>query len=219
MNSLPLAVRLKRRAHKSVALAQDVLMAEVYGIFPDCVLHGGTAIWRCYGGGRFSEDIDAYLPTHDEGAVRRFRRGVIAKGMEELKFKATENTVFGKFEHSGAVVSFEAALRPSPTHVVKPYEMLDGGFMLVNTLSPEELVLEKVSAYTSRRKVRDLYDIFFLLNLVNDKEKVLKSVAKMVREYRRPVDEGQLKVIVVAGAVPSSEDMLEGMRGWASQST
>ena len=28
---------------------------------PDATLYGGTAIWRCYGGNRFSEDIHIYL--------------------------------------------------------------------------------------------------------------------------------------------------------------
>lgn len=219
MTQIPLAERLKRRTHRSVALAQDILLVAVYDSFPDCVLHGGTAIWRCYGGGRFSEDIDVYLPKHDESATLRFREGILGKGMEELKFKATENTVFGKFEFSGAVVSLEAALRRSPDHMVKPYEMSDGAFMLVNALSPDELVLEKATAYSSRRKVRDLYDIFFLLNVVDDRERVARKIHKMILDYRRPVDEGQLKATVIAGAVPSSEDMLEGMKRWVRQST
>ncbi|MEM1546291.1 MAG: nucleotidyl transferase AbiEii/AbiGii toxin family protein [Candidatus Methanomethylicia archaeon] len=35
---------------------------EIYNSFPEAVIHGGTAIWRCYGSNRFSEDVDVYLP-------------------------------------------------------------------------------------------------------------------------------------------------------------
>jgi len=219
MSRPPLATRLKRRTHISIALAQDILMSEAYDAFPDCVLHGGTAIWRCYGGGRFSEDVDFYIPVRESGAARRFREGVFAKGMKELKFKVTENTIFGKYEHLGSVVSFEAALRRPPESVVKPYEMLDGNLMLVRTLTPEDLIQEKASAYGSRMKVRDLYDVFFLLNLVEVRAKVLGSVARMVEEHHRPVDQEQLKATVIAGVAPSWETMFEGVRRWVGQST
>jgi predicted nucleotidyltransferase component of viral defense system len=126
VSGVPLAGRLKRRNHRSVALAQDIIVTQAYDSFPGCVLHGGTAIWRCYGGGRFSEDVDAYLPAFSDFAARRFRRELAAKGMEELKFKASENTVFGKFSFSGATVSFEGALRQPPGRATMSYELLGG---------------------------------------------------------------------------------------------
>ncbi len=219
MSRPPLATRLKRRAHISIALAQDILMSEAYDAFPDCVLHGGTAIWRCYGGGRFSEDVDFYIPVREGNATPRFRAGVVAKGMKELEFKVTENAIFAKYDRLGSAVSFEAALRQPPESVVKPYEMLDGNLMLVRTLTPEDLILEKASSYASRMKVRDLYDVFFLLNLVEVRAKVLGSVARMVEEHRRPVDQEQLKATVIVGVAPSWETLFEGIRRWVSQST
>lgn len=219
MRSTPLGTRLKRRGHRSVALAQDMLVAEAYDAFPDCVLHGGTSIWRCYGGGRFSEDVDVYLPPREGDATRRFRGGLVAKGLKELKFKVTRNTVFGKYQMDGSVVSFEAALGKPPGSVVRPYEMLDGSLMLVRTLSPEDLIIEKALAYSSRRKVRDLYDIFFLLNLAEDRSRILVVVQRMVAEYHKPVDEDQLNATVIAGVAPSAEEMLGGIRRWARRST
>lgn len=219
MAAVPLAQRLKRRAHRSIALAQDVLVAQAYDSFPDCVLHGGTAIWRCYGGSRFSEDVDTYLPTCSDSAARRFRRGLAAKGVEELKFKASENTVFGRFSLSGASVSFEGALRRPPARVTTPYELLGGGYMLVVTLPPEALVAEKAAAYAARRKVRDLYDVFFLLNKVEDRRSVARNLASLVSGYRQPMDEAQLRATVLAGAVPSASEMIEGIRRWVKRST
>jgi predicted nucleotidyltransferase component of viral defense system len=219
MERLSLAARLKKRAHREVASAQDVMLAEAYGSFNECVLHGGAAIWRCYGGGRFSEVIDVYLPGYTSAAGLRFRSGLASKGMTELKFKAPESTVFGKFQLGGAIVSFEAALRQPPGRIIAPYETLGGGQMLVATLSPDDLLVEKSKAYVARRKVRDLYDVFFLLTLVPRTGKIREAINAISDSYGPPVDEGQLKATILAGAVPSAEEMIEGIRGWARKST
>jgi predicted nucleotidyltransferase component of viral defense system len=59
---IPLILRLKRANHKELAKAQDIIVKALYETFNEAVFHGGTCIWRCYGGNRFSEDIDVYLP-------------------------------------------------------------------------------------------------------------------------------------------------------------
>ena len=53
--------RLKKKLHREIALLQDELIDIIYSIEPNAVLHGGTAIWRCFQGNRFSEDLDFYL--------------------------------------------------------------------------------------------------------------------------------------------------------------
>ena len=55
--TLPMAMKLKREAHRKVAEAQDLIVVSTFDTFGDAVIHGGTAIWRCYGGNRFSEDV------------------------------------------------------------------------------------------------------------------------------------------------------------------
>ena len=57
---IPLALRIKKAQHKEIAEAQDIVVEELYRIFSKAVFHGGTSIWRCYNGNRFSEDIDVY---------------------------------------------------------------------------------------------------------------------------------------------------------------
>lgn len=57
---IPLEKRLRKRAQLEVALLQDEVIDLLYNIDSRLVLHGGTAIWRCYGGSRFSEDLDLY---------------------------------------------------------------------------------------------------------------------------------------------------------------
>ena len=45
-----------------LAELQDEVIDIIYNrVEPDAILYGGTAIWRCYGGSRFSEVIDIYL--------------------------------------------------------------------------------------------------------------------------------------------------------------
>lgn len=217
--SLPLSSRLKKRVHLQVALIQDILVAEAFDAFPDCVLHGGTAIWRCYGGSRFSEDVDAYLTAYAEERGKLFRRALSAKGLAVVKFKVTSTTLFGRFELEGVPVSFEGALRPPPGRAVMGYETLDGRKMLVAALLADDLLVEKAGAYADRRKVRDLYDVFFLLDRVENTQKVRKALSALVRGYRPPVDEPQLKATILAGVVPSADEMLEGVRIWVARST
>ncbi len=214
MPTLPLAMRLRKSIHKEVALAQDLVVMELYDNFPDAVLHGGTAIWRCYRGNRFSGDIDVYLPSAEKQRVGDLVLNLRAKGLTKLKFKGTTNTVFGKFSYSDAIVNLEIALRAVEGYTVKPFEMIDGNFMLVNTLGPEDLMLEKASAYKGRRKVRDLYDIFFLINLVEAKEGFLDSLREIIQSFKRPVDESELKTIIISGTIPTVEGMLEAIEKW-----
>ncbi|MDI6643012.1 MAG: hypothetical protein QMD95_03060, partial [Candidatus Hodarchaeaceae archaeon] len=58
---VPLHRRMRRERHRRIARAQDTVVETLYRVFPKGVLHGGIAIWRCYSGNRFSEDVDAYL--------------------------------------------------------------------------------------------------------------------------------------------------------------
>ena len=219
MHPVPLAARLKRRTHREVAFAQDVLVAEAFDIFPSCVLHGGTAIWRCYGGARFSEDVDADHPAYSAEKAARLRSALAAKGFRELKFKATAATMSVKLELGGAPLSFEAALRRPPARAVVGYETIEGGRMIVATLPPESLVAEKVAAYLAGRKVRDLFDVFFLLQGAAESGDALRAVRTLEEGYRPPLDERGLKALILAGAVPTAVEMLEGIRRWARRST
>src|SRR5712691_1990701 len=203
MLRVPLAERLKGRLQKAVALAQDLVVMAVYETYSDAVLHGGTAIWRCYHGNRFSEDVDLYLPSA-YGAEKLFELSgrLERRGFMTAKLKTTKNSVFAKFTLQEAVVSVEGARRSVSKTVIRRYETFDGAFMAVNTLTVEGLISEKVSAYLSRRKVRDLYDVFHLVNYVEEKEKARESVAELLLAAQEPVDEKVLKALLLSGSVP-----------------
>jgi len=213
---LPIDKKLKKRAHKIVALAQDMLVLEIYNNFPAAVIHGGTAAWRCYGSNRFSEDVDVYLPlTAKNLNMENFLDGLKRKGFAVEKFKKTNNSIFAKFSYMGVAVRYEVVFKNIRSFVTKPFEMSDGTSILVNTLKPEEMIEEKTSAYLKRRKVRDLYDIFFLLKFVEDKEKIRSPLTGFIKEFQRPLDEKELKVLIISGSVPTVDSMLEVVKAWA----
>jgi len=213
---LPIDKKLKKRAHKTIALVQDILVMEVYNSFPSAVIHGGTAIWRCYGSNRFSEDVDIYLPFNVKNKnMENFLENLNKKGFTVEKFKETNNSVFAKFSYLGVIIRYEIVFKNIKNFLTKSFEMSDGTSILVNTLSAEELIKEKLSAYVKRKKVRDLYDIFFLLRSVEDKEKIKNDLVKFVKEFKKPVDERELKVLIISGSVPTIDSMLEVIGAWA----
>ena len=209
---IPLILKLKKARHREIARLQDVMVEALYRAFEKAVLHGGTAIWRCYQGNRFSEDIDVYIPKNTNKTNELFnefeKQGFIVK-----KKKISQNSIFSELEFNRVSVRFEAIFKEYHG-VLKEYENSDANLMTVYTLAPEELVKEKSAAYLKRRKVRDLYDVFFLLKYVKDKQAVSSSIRKLLSSYQPPVDTQDLQVIIITGLVPDPKEMLEYIKRW-----
>ena len=204
---IPLILKLKKKAHKDIAAAQDLLVQEMYNVFGNAVLHGGTAIWRCYNGNRFSEDVDVYL-NKDLGKINLFFGNLEKKGFIIMKKKVGENSIFSNLEINRSSVRFEALFK-SKNGVLKEYETVEGNLITVYTLTPEELIGEKVEAYLKRLKIRDLYDIFFLLRYVQNKDKIRDKIQMLIKEFKNPTDEKELRVLILEGLVPDVEKMLD----------
>ena len=209
---IPWILKLKKMSHKEIAKAQDVIVEELYKMFNNAVLHGGTAIWRCYRGNRFSEDIDAYIPK-DKEQISIFFKNLEKRGLTVEKMKITDNSVYSNMKFNRIYVRFEATFQKI-NGSLKEYETNDGNFITIYTLTPEELIKEKVPTYLKRLKIRDLYDIFFLLRYINDKKQVTDALKSLVMSFKPPVDKEDLKVIILEGIVPTTEKMLEYISGW-----
>jgi predicted nucleotidyltransferase component of viral defense system len=209
MVKIPLFLKLKKQAHKNIASAQDLIVIGLYKIFDKAILHGGTSIWRCYAGNRFSEDIDVYIPR-DEKRINIFFDNLKKEGFVVHKKKVGKNSLYSNLEFNRTFVRFEALFKKSlPIGSLSEYEKIDGNLITVYTLLPEELIMEKVSAYLKRHKVRDIYDIFFLLRYVEDKKKISKELKKLIKQFKKPVDAEELKVLVIEGLVPGVEEILD----------
>src|SRR3989338_4583404 len=94
---VPLVLKLKREQGKKVARGQDLIVRTLIKSLDDFVLHGGTAIWRCYGGNRFSEDVDVYL-SKDIKKINLFFEKLEKEGFKILKKKIGENSLYSNFE-------------------------------------------------------------------------------------------------------------------------
>jgi len=205
---IPLILKIKKATHKEIARAQDIITEELYKIFNTAVIHGGTAIWRCYQGNRFSEDIDAYIPK-SKNQINLFFENIEKRGFVIEKKKISENSVYSSMKFNRIYVRFEAIYKKVKS-ILKEYETADGNFITVYTLSPEGLINEKISAYMKRLKVRDLYDIFFLLRHVKDKKKINLQI--LIDNFKMPLDKEDLKVLILDGIVPTPEKMIEYIR-------
>lgn len=209
---VPLILKLKKSAHKDIAAAQDLVVTALYELFNDAVLHGGTSIWRCYKGNRFSEDVDVYI-ARDIGRVASFFNVLLKKGFDIEKKKVAKNSIFSTLHFGRTVVRFEAIFKKVDGSL-KEYETADGNFITVYTLKPEELIAEKIDAYLKRLKIRDIYDIFFLLRHIKEREKIKFKIKKLVENFKKPVDENELKVLILEGLVPSWEKMIDYIKHW-----
>ena len=209
---IPLNLKLKKKIQKELAYAQDVLVEEIYGFFPKAVIHGGTAIWRCYRGNRFSEDVDVYIEK-DTRKIEDFFLSLQKKGFQIIKKKIKENSLYSEITIGDTSIRFEATFQIKKP-IFKQYETSESFFINVYALSSEELIVEKINAYMKRKKIRDLYDIFFLLNYAKKEEKVINHVNKLIKYFESPVDEENLKAVIISGAIPNSKQLLDAIKRW-----
>jgi predicted nucleotidyltransferase component of viral defense system len=207
---IPLYDRLKRKAHRDIALLQDRLVDAIYEIAPSAVMHGGTAIWRCHGANRFSEDVDFYLKK-GEWSEKRFRDAMARAGLSIVKYKDTGNTIFSKISDGVSEVRFEANFRmPEKESIMPiPYERADGGKMDIFSIMPGPMLMEKAEAYISRKLMRDIYDVYFLSSIASPDE--AKDIIKKALDIE-PIDKDSLSAIVYSGAVPSIKQIKDVLR-------
>jgi predicted nucleotidyltransferase component of viral defense system len=198
---------MRRERHKKIARLQDIAVETLYRVFPRGVLHGGTAIWRCYSGNRFSEDVDIYIQK-DADRINRLFEELERAGFEIIKKRTTKNSLYSSLSFEGVEVRLEALFKRA-SGVVREYETYEGILLNVFTLTPEEMIDEKISAYMKRGKVRDLYDIFFLLRYVEKNEPVKARLRKLLRDFQKPVDEKELKTLIMFGAIPTTKHIVE----------
>jgi predicted nucleotidyltransferase component of viral defense system len=95
--------------------------------------------------------------------------------------------------------------------------MSDGNVISIYSLTPERFLVEKANTYLKRFKVRDLWDVFFLLKNVQNANN-LKEIGSLIKDYKKPIDEEDLKVILLEGIIPSSDGMIEYIkRKWENK--
>ena len=203
---IPIVLRLKKTSHREIAKAQDIIVETLYKIFNDAVFHGGTCIWRCYNGNRFSEDVDFYI-RKDMKKINQFYDALQSNGFLIERKKIGENSIYSTLKLNRTTVRFEALFKEIKGSL-KEYERAEGNFISVYALTPEELVKEKLETYLKRLKVRDIYDIFFLLRYIQNTLSIKRELNNLLENFKSPIDEKELKVLIIEGIVPNTEEML-----------
>jgi predicted nucleotidyltransferase component of viral defense system len=204
---IPLILKLKRESQKKIANAQDIIISVLYRHFNKAVLHGGTLIWRCYNGKRFSEDIDVYLEKNKE-KLENFFNDLIKEGFEIKKKKISEKSVYSNLVFERENIRFEVLFKKVKGELVD-YLNVNGNITTIYGLSVEDVILEKIEAYSKRKKIRDLYDIFFLLKLTEKNDKIKTKLKSFIRNFENPIDEEDLKILIIEGLIPKKQEMLD----------
>ncbi len=213
---LPIASLLKRRNELETAQLEDDVMGILANITDKMAMHGGTAVWRCYNGKRFSMDIDVYV--WEPGFKEKFISSAGRLGIDVSKFREKRVT----FIH---VRKNNTEIKIEPRNLEKeallmPYERIDGSKMNILALSPEDLILEKIDAYRDRRAYKDLYDITVLLNSARQPGKVKRALLEFSKNIPEPDEDNQsqteFKATVYAGAIPTYAKMAGLIKRWAT---
>ncbi len=212
---LPIIKLLKTRAYRDLATFQDAAMEMLYQTDSTVVLHGGTAIWRCYGGNRFSSDIDIYLRSkeHTEKIKAGIEKMADVYGITMEKAKDTGHLVFIGLSLNGIYLKieinyWETRIKP----VAGRFERVDGGYIEIRTLSPEDLIIEKISAYGDRKFIRDIYDIYILSDNATEPSLIRKAVLKFTANIEPPVNAEVLRSLIYSGPVPSFDNMIKRIK-------
>ena len=210
---LPIAKQLKKRTQIEMAFLQDEIMDIMYSVSDNLVLHGGTAIWRCYSGKRFSEDLDFYSWDFPK-LLPLLRNTVESHGLIAQKIKDTGNVIFSSISNGNETVKVEINHAVKITGTQMPYVLADGSTMEVLSLTADQFIEEKISAYSDRKYIRDLYDIYHLVNTNSLLNSTKQKLSDLMKNLETPVDAAVLKTIVYVGLSPSLDSMkLSIMRG------
>lgn len=208
--TVPLEKRLRKKMHVEIAKLQDEVVEILYMVNNEFILHGGTAIWRCYKGNRFSEDLDFYFQNLSQ-IEEKLKTKINERGLILVKYKKTKNLVFCKISNGSVEIRVEINYSARKEYVSKSFEKTDGTFMTIFTLSLNDLVLEKVNAYKNRKFIRDLYDIYHLSNEECGANASLE-IKKLLTFIPKPIDENNIKVLVYSGAIPTFTHMVAELK-------
>ena len=167
---------------------QTLILRSVYSSFRP-VFKGGTCLMFIHGLNRFSEDLDFTVENTDlsslgETVVKDLKyMGVraeiktISDAERSLVFRiGAEGPLFTR-EIERCYVRMDISRRekvilPAETPFISPPypDILPFGIL---SMSVEEIMAEKVRAVMTRNKARDLYDLFYLINMGGKTKKSL----------------------------------------------
>lgn len=160
----------------------------------ELVFKGGTALAKCYGLNRFSEDLD-FTVLENIDIVNVIRKGLDEFGIKYNMQKITgvetekyrikiEGILYTGIEKTKCNITLDFSFREkvllNPKIVTIGYYMDIIPSFDVYVMDEKEIFAEKIRAILTRESARDLYDLIFLIkrginfdtHLVNEKLKI-----------------------------------------------
>lgn len=208
----PIEVYLKTEIQLSMARMQDNVVESIFNIEPNIIMHGGTAIWRCYNGNRFSDDIDIYATEKQINKLSNNLTLELSKRNAKIAPFPYSNRLISIYNDS-AKIKLESMMLPKHIRKTeKEYEKIDGSKIFITTLLIEDFIEEKITAYKKREYARDLYDIYYLTTIDKLSLKTRKMIKEFLKNISKPMDEGSLQALIYKGIAPSFETMVNSIK-------
>jgi predicted nucleotidyltransferase component of viral defense system len=202
---IPIEKKLRKRAQIELAKLQDEVLEIFYKVCSEKpILHGGTAIWRCFDGLRFSEDLDFYGVVNN-GLEDSLRAELESRGLILSKFKKAPHVVYAKISNDYTTVKLEITQKTDQIPTLSKYKKTNGAELDIYALSCKDLLVEKMNAYQDRKFIRDIYDVYFLSGLIDGE---LPKLKEFLSDLPDPIDEENLKILIYLGVAPSFKDMV-----------
>jgi predicted nucleotidyltransferase component of viral defense system len=174
---------LKNKGHIEKTWVQDHLLYYLSKKRDDLIFKGGTALYKFYSLPRFSEDLDF---STNKKIDKSLLEGFCKKNNIDLDYKKIHNSHLFKLRFNGTITG-KNTVRVDINFSEKVYPTEEKEFIsnypdvlpfIIKVMPLKEIFAEKIHAMLNRTKSRDLYDLFFLLKLVNvDKKFVLKKLS------------------------------------------
>ncbi len=213
-------IQLKR------AIVEDEIVDLILKHYSEFVMHGGTAVWRCYGGNRFSRDVDFYSnlePSRESSFQKELHKLLTDNGypIREEKYNNRTNTLHVIFRGGDTTGKLDITFAKAKGMAVE-YLRVDGAKRIIRALSPERLIEEKMDTYSSKHEtgsheLQDLYDIMILKDRLDGQAKNIREKMKAFLALIKatpPKDENELKLLLLTGIAPSFNDIMGILERW-----
>ncbi|MCL5011519.1 MAG: nucleotidyl transferase AbiEii/AbiGii toxin family protein [Candidatus Marsarchaeota archaeon] len=212
--------------YKKKAILEDFLVGALFDEYRrDLTMHGGTCIWRCYGGQRFSRDVDFYFKTTSiEQSCRYFLDFLKEKGLavKESGYFNVRNT-FSVIVQTDTKVKLDVNFDFKEGGEVD-YSTVSGGKRMIIALSAESILNEKIEAYSDKfgknsEEIQDLYDLWVLRNAVENPSTSTKLRLSGLLDLingRKPKNNVVLETLMLGSVAPGFDRMISDLKVWVS---
>ena len=140
-----------------------------------------------------------------------FKDVLESHGLAIQKLKDTGNVILSNISNNNDMVKVEVNhVSEIAGHQTK-FEMADGSNIEILSLTPDQFINEKIHAYSDRRYIRDLYDIYHLSTSFTITESTKLNLRNFIENIEAPVDQNVLRTLVYSGLAPSIENMKIGI--------